>query len=94
MNLPIVTIEVQHMKQMVHHAFHEMQLQMDEHFKQAMDAACDPARLQFLVNNVVQKELDAAIEKEVKEFFSYGEGRSIIKEAVIQRLQQDETSTV
>lgn len=86
MNCPIVTLEVQGMKQKIMHAFASYQHSLDEEVDRALTAICTPEYLQAILHKEADAAIRAAIEEEVRRFFAYGEGRSVIAESVRETL--------
>lgn len=85
-NIPIIRIEIEHMKASLLTAITEHNVQMDEYVRLAIDKFCDPDNLKKIVNAVVDRELEQAIAEEVVRFFRHGNGRQAIVEAVQKRL--------
>jgi hypothetical protein len=87
--MPIVRIELQSMRLSMVHAFHDMQLKMDEMAKQAIDDALDPKRIQEMMTRTAREEIDRVILEETNAFFRYGPGRKVIAEIVAKKLSED-----
>lgn len=77
------------MRQSMLHAFSQQQLHMDEMFNKAIEEACDPVRIQRLISKQAEECLHNCIQSEIKDFFSYGEGRKIVKAQVLKMLSKE-----
>jgi hypothetical protein len=89
--VPVIKLEVAHMKQSILHAFHAQQLETDEYMRAAIDAYCEPANIRHVIHEAVGRILNTVISEEVRDYYQRGEGREIIREACIQRLQDGTT---
>lgn len=89
MNLPLIKIEVEHMRQSMIHAFSEHVLKMDGLFQHAITAACKPEVVQEIVDDAAQRYLRQALDEEVKNYLTYGEGRKLVRAEVEKRLKAD-----
>ena len=87
MNIPIIRLEVEHMKHTMCAALSEHAALMDSSVKSAIDAYCTEDNLNSVVSIAVREALNSAVKEEVRNFFRYsGNGRTAIREAVIQFL--------
>lgn len=89
--IPIIRLEVEHMKHAIISAFNDTALQLDEAIRNAINAYCQPENIQHVVTTEVKRVLDEVIKAEIKDFYQYGEGRKIVKDAVIKRLEEGMT---
>lgn len=89
MNTPIIKIEVEHMRQSMIHAFSEHVLKMDGLFQHAITEACKPEVVQEIVYDAARRYLRQALEEEVKNYLTYGEGRKLVRAEVEKRLKAD-----
>lgn len=87
MNIPIIRIEIDHMRQSMAHAFTEFQFKQDEIFNEVLKEACSPENLKRVMAESVSRNLNAAIEEEVRNFYAYGKGREVIRELVCKKLE-------
>lgn len=85
-NIPMIKVELETMKQTMHHAFCEQLLNLDEQFQKAIEEACDPKAIQFLLNEAARTYIKQAMNEEVRWFFLNGPGRDVVKERVIKQL--------
>lgn len=86
---PIIKIEVQTMKQSMLHAFSQQMLGLDEMFKEALDDACQPEKVQNILTEAANKFIKEALETETKNYFTYGEGRKFIANKVKEKLNEE-----
>jgi len=89
MNPPLIKIEVEHMRQSMIHAFSEHVLKMDGLFQQAITKACKPEVVQEIVDDAARRYLRQALDEEVKNFLTYGDGRKLVRAEVEKRLKAD-----
>jgi hypothetical protein len=87
-NIPIIRLEIEHMKHAMLHAFGDYQLQFDETLRKAVEVFCQPDNIDRIVTRQVNESLEQAIRDEVDNFFRLGKGRAAIKAAVLARLEQ------
>ena len=89
MSVPIIKIEVEHMRQQMLHAFSDHLVNLSADFKVAIEAACSPDKVQALLTEAAARYLNEAIQTETKSFFLYGEGRKLVAEHIKQRFIKD-----
>ena len=89
MNPPLIKIEVEHMRQSMIHAFSEHVLKMDGLFQHAITEACKPEVVQEIVDDAARRYLRQALDEEVKNYLTYGEGRKMVRAEVEKRLKAD-----
>jgi hypothetical protein len=87
-NIPIIRLEIEHMKHAMLHAFADYQIHIDETLRNAVEAFCQPDNIERIVTKQVSDSLEQAIRDEVDNFFRWGKGRAAIKAAVLARLEQ------
>lgn len=92
--LPIIRLEIEHMKHTMHHMFQETAFKLDEQIQGAVEEFCNPQHINGIVRAAVFKTLSAVLDEEVHNFYTKGEGRAVIRAAVEKRLKDDETYTV
>lgn len=93
-NLPIIRLEVERMRHSIVAMLTEAELKIDQNIQQALDAYCTPENLTRVITQELKQTLDSVIKEEVKNFFTYGEGRKVVKAAVIKKLEENTTYTV
>jgi hypothetical protein len=91
--IPIIKLEVQGMRHTMAFALSQYTAQIDETLQAALEAYCTPENLERVIQTETAKILDQVIKEEVKNWFTYGEGRKAIKEAVEKKLGDNETYT-
>lgn len=85
---PVLRLELQGMRQALHFAFSEHQARVDDQVNAAIDAFCTPENLARVIDEEVNRVLKEAIQGAIKSFFTYGEGRDVIRAAVNERLRE------
>ena len=93
MNLPIIKLEIEGIRNTLMVALTEQQLAMDEYIKESVNSFCEPENIKIFVQNAATQALVDAIKAEVKEFFWNGEGRKAVAEAVRTSILNKETYT-
>ena len=87
-NLPIIKLEVQHMKHEILIALNKYQLQIDEYIDKELERICSSEYLQHFIAATVEKCVEEGIREEIRNFFAYGKGRQAIADAVKERLER------
>jgi len=93
MPFPVMRLELENMKMTLLTALHEFSLQMDENLQQAVNDYCTPENLRRVIADETNRVLDAVIREEVRAWYTKGDGREVIKQAVADRLAVGETWT-
>lgn len=88
MNLPIVRLELEGMKESIVMAFSEYALKMDADVQSAVAAICTPENLTAMVTKYAKDAIDSAIRQEISNFYNYGLGREVIRKAVNETLAE------
>jgi hypothetical protein len=91
MNIPMVRLELEGMKYAIISAFNVHQAEQDANVRAAVEAYCNSGNLQQVLNTAVRETLNRAIKDEVERFYTYGEGRALVKRLVQERLANGET---
>jgi hypothetical protein len=89
---PVLRIELQSMIHSIQAAFSENIMQLDFDVKTAIDEFCRPENLRQIVQNQVSTVLKNVIQQEIHNYYTYGDGREVIKAAIKNRLDNNETS--
>jgi hypothetical protein len=76
------------MKQSILMAFQDQVAQMDSDVQEAVKAMCTPENIAKIIGDQVAQEIKSAIDKEIHEYYAYGNGRRFVKEAVIAHLER------
>jgi hypothetical protein len=87
--IPVIKIELEHMKHSILHAFSQHVADTDSMVKSAVEKFCTPENLQRILDNQVEAVLKAAIQEEVGTFFRYGDGRAFLRKAVTDQLEKN-----
>lgn len=89
MNIPIVRLEIEGMRQEIAVAFTQFQIKQDEMVQEALRLCLRPENVKAIIIEAVSEELQTAIEQEAKDFFRFGEGRELVKKLVIAKLKEE-----
>lgn len=85
--MPIIRLEIEHMKQTVFRALTQHAAAMDSSVQAAIEAYCTPENIDAVVRTAATAALDAAVKEEVRDFFQSSQpGRQAVREAVIEYL--------
>jgi hypothetical protein len=84
---PVIRLEVQGMKHAIQIALSEHLIKMDMDIQSAIDRVCTPTNISAIVFDAAQREIKAAIDQHIQNFYRYGDGREAIKEAVERQLK-------
>lgn len=87
-SMPIIRMTLEGMQHTIIQCLHEQAAMMDEEIQRAVKEFVTPERIAKIVADGVENELKAAIDSEIRSFYSYGAGRQVIKQAVIARLER------
>jgi hypothetical protein len=91
MNLPIIRIEVERMKNTILFALSEQTAKVDSDIKAAVESYCSSAALVRVLNEEVQRVLDEAVKQEIRSFFmGSAVGRQAVREAIIAYLDRQD----
>lgn len=89
MSFPIIRLEVERMKHTMVAALTEYHTRIDSDLQAAVESFCSPDNLKGIIDAMVEKELKTVIEEEVRNFFRYGKGRGVIRDAVVKKLEPE-----
>lgn len=92
-DVPIVKLELESMRHTLRTALLNHSALLNESIQNAVDAYCTPENLEHIIHLETNTVLTQVIKEEVKNWFTYGEGRKVIKAAVIERLEQNTSYT-
>lgn len=87
--LPVIRFEIEGFSQSIRHAFALHHKEVGEYISKAIEEYVTPENLNALVEQKVKEEVDACIKNSIHEYFSYGDGRKYISEAVIKKLNKE-----
>ena len=93
MEMPIIRLELEGMRQTLCAALSQHAAQMDEDIRRAVEGFCTSENLAYVVQTAAREQLKNTIEEEVQNFFRYGPGRRAVAEAVRECILKNETYT-
>ena len=82
MNVPIIRLELEGMKQTLAVALHQYTLQIDQDIQAAIASYCTTDNIARVIKEQVRRSLDRIVTEEVDKFFAYGDGRKVVSVAV------------
>ena len=83
---PVIRLEVEeHMRHAITVALSNYTAQLDQDLQDAVEHYCTPDNLRRIIDDETSRQLDIVIREQVKNWFVFGEGREIIKQAVERR---------
>ena len=86
----MIKIEVESMKEVIHHAFSERMLDMSSEVKLALDRACTQENIQRVVDETTQAVVKEAVQNAIKRWWAVSEeGRALIDAAVTEKLNEE-----
>jgi len=89
MNLPIIKLEIQGMRHTIATALSQHSAAMDADVQREIEAFCSEGSITRIIQDIVRREVTAAVTEEVQNFFRYSRpGRQAIREAVQQHLDE------
>jgi hypothetical protein len=90
---PLVTIrmEVDRLKTTLLGALMGYELQLKEQLEEAVEEFCAEGNLRRIIQATTYQTLRTVIEEEVRNWYTHGQGREAIKEAVRKRLDENTT---
>ena len=87
MNVPIIRLELDNLRHSIQLALSNHSLNIDEQVKKAIDQFATEENLAAIIGAEVRKAISSAVSEEVIRFFRYsGKGREVIRDAVIEYL--------
>lgn len=87
MNVPIITLEIQGMKNTIKTALMQEAAAMDKGVQDALDRLCTEENVARIVNEEARRQIEAALKEEVQNFFRWSAaGRMAVREAVHEHL--------
>ncbi len=88
-NIPILRLELEGMKFSLYRALDKYQVEWNKMVRNSIERYCNEENLQLVIDRVVEREINDAIQEEVENFYKYGEGRNIIREIIVKKLQEE-----
>lgn len=84
--IPIITLEVEHMKHQIKTALCEYETMLSKEIQDAVDAYCTPENVRRVVADAVKRTVDDSLKEELHHYFRYGAGHhallSVIRESL------------
>lgn len=90
MNVPIIRLEIERMRDTLCIALSEHTALISEEVQKAVEQFVTPENINSIVTAEVNRTLKSVIEDEIKAFYSFGPGRETVRNAVIRRLEKSE----
>lgn len=87
--VPIIKFDLQHAREHIAVAVATRSDEISEMVQESLDEFCTVENLQRIINQHVGVIIPEIIKTELDNFYKYGDGRAVIKEAVIARLQDE-----
>ena len=87
--MPIIRFEVMGMKFAVQKALADYAQTMYSDLQAAIDEACSPEAVEAVLKATATREMQAAVEREIRTFFTYGPGAKVVAQAVRENLEQN-----
>lgn len=88
MDNPIVEVRIKNMEHTMLTALTEAEAQRDQWIAEALHEALLPENVQRVIASEVKRTLDRVIAQEVERYYSYGKGRDIVKQRLMEELEQ------
>lgn len=83
---PILRFELQGFKQSITHAFMHHADEVNVMINNAVTAYCTPETLELEIRSQAKACINEAIKEEIRAFYVYGEGRQVVRAAVLRQL--------
>lgn len=87
MNMPIIRFEIQGMQHTLSVALSEHIAKMDTDIQEAIKRACTPKYIQQIIDEEVRNNLDIVMRDSIRNFFTRGEGRKTIADAMMTKIK-------
>jgi len=82
--LPVIKIEIEGMRHAICTMLHEHAMTMDETFQAAVNDFLKPENMEIFIKETVAHTMRGVIGETIREYFTYGEGKKAIRDAVKQ----------
>lgn len=87
-NMPRVTIQLEGMKQQIVHAFSSHNEEVEQAIEEQLSVAIKSFPFEETILKMSREVISASIKEALEHYFKYGEGREVIKRAVVERLDK------
>lgn len=85
-DLPRIRIELDGMKYQIIHAFQSHNQEIEDAVERNLQSAIDNFPFEGTIQELSREIIAGAIKEALECYFKYGEGREVIKKAVVERL--------
>lgn len=79
---PILKVELQHIKQTMHHAFLDYQEGISKQVKAQLDRLVSEESFNYMIARQVKEQFELAVKKAIASYFEYGDGRRAIEDEI------------
>lgn len=79
---PILKIELQGIRQTMHHAFLDYQEGISKQVKAQLDRLLNEESFNYMIAHEVKDQFEKAVKKAIASYFEYGDGRRAIDEEI------------
>ena len=91
--IPIITLEVEHMKHQIKVALTEYEAMLSKEIQDAVDTYCTPENVHRVVSETVKRVVDDSLKSEMHDYFRYGPGHfallSVIRESIGKHIEKE-----
>lgn len=87
--IPIIRLEIEGFKHTLVNAFSKHLIGIDDQVRKAVEQVCSPENIDRILVEHADKYIKQAIEEEMRSFFIKGEGRKLIREKVVEKLNSE-----
>ena len=88
MNTPILRLEITEMRRTLSTALSEYVVKMDADIQAAIARVCTVENVLAVLERTARETMDEIIKKEIEDFYRYGDGRTVLREAVQKHLKK------
>ena len=79
--VPLIKISIEGMRETILHAFTVQQMRTERYVADSLEQFCSEENLRRIIDNEVRLAVEAALKKEIHNFFSWGDGAKLINKA-------------
>lgn len=80
--LPIIRLEIAHMRQAIQVALSERSFAIDSNINSALDKFLSANNIQQIIDAEVESAINSIVKEEASHFFKYGDGSKALRESV------------
>lgn len=85
---PIINLQLQGMRHNIFVALTRYNQEISQMVQESTDKICTVENLKSIIDETSKTEIEQAIRKQIRRFFSYGDGKAVIEAAVKQTLAE------